>query len=309
MKRREILLPRVATPDEATLLVGDLVPDREPNVKGPTVVRDAATGDLVAAYLPLTDVGRLRRALPEMHFGGVQRSSNYRSKSQTFGFAPRRPVRRREMCAATSTTLKLPHVQRELDRVADQCARLLEEVDPDVVRSSRDEVDDVLPEWKMGESGLWTSGVVNDTAQLPYHRDAFNYPVWSAMPVLRRGTSGGYLHIPEYDLVLPCQDSYAVFFKGKDLVHGVTPITKRTEDGYRYSVVYYALRGMKDCYTHAVETAYGQRKRTERERDIARRVARGELGIPGQERRRLAPEEADSSAEALDAATGKDDLE
>ena len=85
--------------------------------------------------------------------------------------------------------------------------------------------------------------------------------------------------------------------------------TGRCWDGYRYSVVYYALRGMKDCYTHAVETAYGQRKRTERERDIARRVARGELGIPGQERRRLAPEEADSSAEALDAATGKDDLE
>lgn len=303
MTHREILLPRVATAEEATLLVGDLVPDREPTIKGSTSIRDKDTGELVAAYLPLTDVARLRRALPDMKFGGVQRSSNYRSKSQTFGFAPRRPVRRREMCAATSTTLKNPQLQRELDIVADQCARLLEEIDPRIVKESRDEVRDVLPEWMMGESRLWTSGVVNDTAQLPYHRDAFNYPVWSAMPVLRRGTSGGYLHIPEYDLVLPCQDAYAVFFKGKDLVHGVTPITKRTADGYRYSVVYYALRGMKDCYTHAVETAYGQRKRTERERDIARRVARGEMGIPGQEGR-LKPQEADSSAEAIDAVEG-----
>lgn len=309
MQPQELLLPRVATPEEATLLVGDLVPDRKPNVQGPTVVRDADTGGLVAAYLPITDVARLRRSLPEMHFGGVQRSSNYRSKSQTFGFAPRRPVRRREACAATSTSLKLPHVQRELDLVADQCARLLETVDPEIVADSRAEVADVLPEWKIGESDLWTSGVVNDTAQLPYHRDNFNYPVWSAMPVLRRGVRGGHLHIPEYDLVVPCQDSYAVFFKGKDLVHGVTPITKKVPDGYRFSIVYYALRGMKDCYTHAVETAYGQRKRTERERDIARRVARGEMGIPGQERRQLPPDEADSSAEAVDAANGKDELE
>ena len=306
MTRREIFLPRVATPDEATLLVGDFVPDREPNIKGPTVVRDADTGDLVAAYLPITDVAKLRRAMPDLHWNGLQRSSNYRSKSQTFGYAPRRPVRRREMCSATSVSLKAPHIQRELDRIADQCVALLAEIDPGVLAASRAEVDDVLPEWKMGESRLWTSGVVNDTAQLPYHRDNFNYPVWSAMPVLRRGISGGYLHIPEYDLVLPCQDSYAVFFKGKDLVHGVTPITKRTEDGYRYSIVYYALRGMKDCYTHAVETAYGQRKRTERERDIARRVANGELGVPGREKRRLKPEEADSSAEAIDVSTGEE---
>lgn len=173
-------------------------------------------------------------------------------------------------------------------------------MDPEIVADSRAEVAEVLPEWKIGESNLWTSGVVNDTAQLPYHRDNFNYPVWSAMPVLRRGVRGGHLHIPEYDLVIPCQDSYAVFFKGKDLVHGVTPITKKVPDGYRFSIVYYALRGMKDCYTHAVETAYGQRKRTERERDIARRVARGELGIPGQDKRRIPPEEADSAAEAIE---------
>ena len=38
-----------------------------------------------------------------------------------------------------------------------------------------------------------------------------------------------------------------------------------SEDAYRYSVVYYALRGMKDCHTTALEQARGWRKRTERE--------------------------------------------
>ncbi len=42
-------------------------------------------------------------------------------------------------------------------------------------------------------------------------------------------------------------------------------MAKTQEDGYRYSIVYYALRGMKDCFTYAVETKRAQHKRTERE--------------------------------------------
>jgi hypothetical protein len=41
------------------------------------------------------------------------------------------------------------------------------------------------------------------------------------------------------------------------------------KDGYRYSIVYYALRGMKDCFTFAVETAKGAENRTKREEKMA----------------------------------------
>ena len=58
---------------------------------------------------------------------------------------------------------------------------------------------------------------------------------------------------------------WAVYFCGYRWVHGVTPMKVVAEDGYRYSIVYYALRGMKDCFTYAVETARGKKKRTERE--------------------------------------------
>jgi hypothetical protein len=46
------------------------------------------------------------------------------------------------------------------------------------------------------------------------------------------------------------------------------------KDGYRYSIVYYALRGMKDCFTFAVETAKGAENRTKREEKMAEDLKR-----------------------------------
>lgn len=276
-----LTLPRVCTPDEASLMVGDPVPNRTPTFTGPTIIRDADTGEMIAASLPFDGTARLRRLLPEMDYTGLQRAKNYRSKSKTFGFAPRRPLVRRESCSLSALASSRPDIQAALTELSDQCATTLTSIAPDTVETDRETMQAVLPEWRMGEEKLWTSGVVNKTAQLPYHRDGFNFPTWSAMPVIRRGVRGGHLHLPEYDLVVPCQDGYAVYFAGHQLVHGVTPITLKQKDGYRYSVVFYALRGMKDCYTYAVETAEGQRKRSERERRMAERLARGDRSIPG----------------------------
>lgn len=280
-----VYLPRLCTTDEATTLVGDTVGDREPtDLRMGTVVCDDITGDPVVAYLRNPEPAPLRRAVLAMdcRSSTQQRQSNYRSKSKTFGYAPRRPVTLRESCTMTTTGRDTPEIEAVLERYADVFMPMLESVDPALVATARTETAEVLPEWKLGESKLWTSGIVNDTAQLPYHRDGFNFPTWSAMPVVRRGTRGGYLHVPEYDLVVPCGDASVTMFEGFRLVHGVTPIRRVTKgEGYRISVVYYALRGMKNCFEAAEEAAYGRKKRTEREAEMAKRLARGETGIPG----------------------------
>jgi len=159
---------------------------------------------------------------------------------------------------------------------ADRVAQVLGTIDLALVVAGRDAVAEVHTDWRMGESQLWTSGVINQSATLPYHRDAFNFPVWSGMPVLRRHIQGGYLRIPEYEAVIPCRDGWGVFFAGFQLVHGVTPMVMTRRDGYRYSVVYYALKGMRSCFETAQETAYAKRRRTEREQDMARGLASGE---------------------------------
>ena len=277
-------LPRLCTVEEASLVVGDTVPVREPSeIKPGTVVFDSATCEAVLGYMKLTDAGALRRAVLAIDCGsGTQRTNNYRSKSKTFGFAPRRPVTRREACTMTTTGRDHPEIERVLESYADKLSDMLGEVDPALVAKGLSELEAVKPEWRLGETKLWTSGVVNDTAQLPYHRDGFNFPTWSAMPVLRRGTRGGRLHLPEYDLVVPCDDATVTLFQGSRYVHGVTPITRvKAKEGYRISVVYYALRGMKNCFDAATEAAYGRQRRTEREADMARRIASGDRNIPG----------------------------
>lgn len=269
---------------EATALVGKKVPEQEPNVTVPAVFTDFSTGQPVFAYLPVTGKAELRAAVREIRYGHTTRAgTGIQNESRTFGYAPRKPVFGREGCKLTQLADEQPGVHRVLEDWAMHLEGMLEDLAPEQAKNDRALLENVGPDWRLGEGNLWTSGVVNRSSSLPFHRDGFNFPTWSAMPVLRRNMAGGYLHVPEYNLTAECRDGYAVFFPGYLLVHGVTPMHVTKPDGYRYSVVYYALRGMKDCFTAAVETAHAKRKRAEREVEMARRIESGERVVPERE--------------------------
>lgn len=280
MEYEKVVARRVLSPTEVDAYKGKFAEEREPNVTKSCIVYDADSGDPVLGYLPLDEVPLLRKAVVGLPMTGLQRSTAFRSLSRTFGSAPRKPVQRRDACRLSAFAVDEPARHAVLERFADQLGETVKMIDPRIPEHDREILGVVLPEWRMGKEQLWTSGVINQSAKLPYHRDAFNFKTWSAMPVLRRGMRGGYLHLPEYDLTVACADGYALYFCGRELMHGVTPMRSVTKDAYRYSVVYYALRGMKDCYTAAMETAYGKQKRTEREREMARRIKEGDLNIP-----------------------------
>jgi hypothetical protein len=273
---RTVTLPRVMTAKQATELVGADVPDLQPTVTEAVRAVDADTGETVFAYAPLGDVAELRRAVLAIHVSTHYRMSGLTAGSRTFGYSQRRPVYQREGCSMSALGQEQPAEHRVLEKYADRLADMLQVVDPGLVERGRVAVAEVEDDWRLGDRKLWTSGVVNQSAVLPYHRDAFNFPAWSAMPVLRRHVEGGYLHIPEYGATIGCRDGWAVFFAGYQLVHGVTPMGARRDGGYRYSVVFYALKGMKDCFTAAEETRYSRKRRTEREQEMARQLAAGE---------------------------------
>lgn len=258
---------RLCSSDGATALVGTAVPAMPPNVSIAGVYHDADTKAPVFAYLPLerSHVGLLRRHVVGYKCVAVQRNANYVTRSTTFGYSPRAAINLRDGCRASQFMRDERDRENVLDATASVLQNMLGHIDSSIVNRDRETLDVIERDWFIGDTDLWTSGVINQSSTLPYHRDRFNFPTWSAMPVLRRGMSGGFLHIPEYGATIACRDGWAVFFPGHDLVHGVTPMRPRLKDAYRYSIVYYALRGMKDCHTAAKETAYARRRRTERE--------------------------------------------
>lgn len=265
-KLPEFHVKRRLTKVEADEVVGKPVTELEPNVNEAGIYRDADTGEAILVYAPYpADTIDLRKAVLSTDYSTTLRSSGTRNVSRTFGFARRSVVLQREACSPASLAWDNPEAQITLNKTAAVLGRYLREQLPEVYLHDIEEVDQVLPEWRMTEDALWTSGVINQSSALPYHRDGANFDTWSAMPVIRRGMDGGHLHMPEYDITINCRDGWALWFNGYAYVHGVTPMKTRAKDGYRYSIVFYAQRGMKDCHTYAVEIGEARKKRQERE--------------------------------------------
>jgi hypothetical protein len=264
-------LLRVLTPEQATELVGGKVPalDATPALNEGGLWTDRETGEPVLALFPCPEPAALRRAIlasqPAFGMGTLRSGSGNRNMSVTFGYRPRKPMMSQEGCVLTAFNRDYPDVASFLSHYSGVLAAQLGTAFPEIEVMGREVLEQVKPDWRLSDDSLWTSGVINKESALPYHRDGNNFDAWSVMPVIRRGVRGGHLHIPEYDIVIPCRDGYTVAFFGRRLVHGVTPMRKVARDGYRISVVYYALQGLKDCHTFAEETAYARKRRTLRE--------------------------------------------
>jgi len=256
---------------------GEIVPDIVPNITTAGIYVDEDTNEPFLVYCPLPDdvVPELRQAVRSVKYSssGVTRQSlGIENASRTFGMAPRKPFQTREACRPTSLSYEQPNEHDVLVRTADRLSQMMRALAPEVYEKDAQETSEVNKEWRISEDSLWTSGVINKTSTLPYHYDGNNFNMWSAMPVVRRGIRGGALSMPEYGVTVDCRDGWVLFFPGYRYLHGVTPIIHATKDAYRYSVVYYCLRGMKDCFTYAVEQAEARKKRTAREVDLASAV-------------------------------------
>lgn len=276
-------IKRVMSADDASNLVGTVVPDNEPNCNEAGIWIDEETNEIVFVYFPMEEeVELLRASVLNIDYGTIVRqTTGIRNKSRTFGMAPRKVYQRRESCRPTSLAHEQPDEHAVLVAFAKKFGQMYQEFAPELFAKDTAALKEagLADEWRMSDDALWTSGVINKSSTLPYHRDSFNFETWSAMPVVRRQMKGGYLTFPEYDFTCSCRDGWVTFFAGYKYVHGVTPMSPKADDAYRYSIVYYALKGMKDCFTYAVETAKARESRTAREDNMAK-VLKGEVTAP-----------------------------
>lgn len=260
-------------------LEGDYSPRRQPTGwlrlagdEDTIMVRDGDGHPLLAVgRLPTKLTTDLHRVLTTMKFSTTLRShTGYSNKSAVFGWKTPKPLQQRESCSA-ATVMSDRRVAQVLLATSDHCKDFMVTNLPDIVTHDLEAIKAVKPQWRMtmDATDLWTSGVINHTSVMPYHYDKTNFQTWSAMPVLRAGVGGGHLHMPELDLVVPCNDGTCVYWLGRDVMHGVTPIVGKDKGGYRFTIVFYALKGMVDCATYAIETAKGNAKRVLTERRAA----------------------------------------
>jgi len=100
----------------------------------------------------------------------------------------------------------------------------------------------------------FTQGIINNSNNLDYHYDAANFTgCLSCMIVFKKGVIGGDLIIPDINSGLIIEDSTFVMFDGQKFLHGVTDIHKTHKNGFRYSVVYYSSRRLKNAKSHKEE--------------------------------------------------------
>jgi hypothetical protein len=273
-----VVVKKIKNKEEVKEIKGLLVPELEANITEEGIYIDEVTGEPFLVYMRLPEdlVPKLRQAVRNVKYsssGVTRQGSGTENHSRTFGMSPRKPFQTREACRPTSLSYDQPEEHDVLVETADILSDMMRQFAPEIYEHDVEETKDVSGEWRISERSLWTSGVINKTSTLPYHYDGNNFDMWSAMPIIRRGTRGGYLSVPEYDITIECRDGWVVFFPGFRLLHGVTPIAHVAKDAYRFTVVYYCLRGMKDCFTYAVEQAEARKRRTEREIGLASAVS------------------------------------
>lgn len=242
----------------------------------PVVLATDEGAVLMQMRLDERTIAQLRQALMAFPLHHVVRGAGIRNRAQVFGYLARSAMMQRYACRASVAASAAPKAHAFLCDLAAELASMLRQVLPERWEANHVAALAVLPDWRL-PGGLWTSGVVNRSSTLPYHRDRNNLTdAWSAMPVIRRGVRGGHLHLPELmvdgePVVLPCRDGDVVFFNGQRYMHGVTPMKYAMKDGYRYSAVYYPVAKMRSCLAAEVELARAQRERTASEDTLVAR--------------------------------------
>lgn len=261
-KAREIELShyklrRAAAEDYTTLITEPVTLSHNGQVK---VVYD---------HLPF-DTTKYKEIFQKIKYQETERVSGLKTVSRIFGFAPRVAMRK-DFCSATALATEDPETHAAIIELGQKIAEIYLRRAPEVFSShevmSKEKVEST---WVIPNTPF-TSGIINKNNPLKYHFDTGNFKnVFSCMVAFKHDCEGGHLSLPEYDIGLEIADSTLLLFDGQEILHGVTPFKLLSESGYRYTAVFYSLRGMWECLTVDEELIRIRRVKTERERKRAK---------------------------------------
>jgi hypothetical protein len=230
---------------------------------------DAETGCPVIAHSTV-DFGEIGEALfewaPHMPWKGEGSSKNevrlsgINNAHVIFGYAAPVPMRRRWAASSTAFNREYPKAAYALEVLAAQCSDWFEANLPEAYENHLQAIDGLHDGWKLAGRAPWSSGIINKSAALRYHRDSGNsVGSWSAMIVMRKGVGGGLLHVRDLDVYLACDHMSLSIFDGQALTHGVTPLVHSEDpEEIRISIVFYTKTGIVRAEAPGDEIIRGQ---------------------------------------------------
>lgn len=261
-------------------------PDLE-GINESVLLRDGDTGQIIAIQYVLTDEedGETRRELMRyLRYGKVfankkkagkqsgMRLSGMMYESEVFGYTAPVKIRRRFATSASRINQRRPEIAALLDQTTKTLWEKLKELTPECsAEHERIIKDTILEDWWIA-GAPYTSGIINNTAALPYHKDSRNVPdSWSMMLCLRKHVGGGGLHLPEYDVTFGIPDNSVTFFDGQSTWHGVTPLHFTRPDSCRFTLVWYAKMDIQGSVSREEEMKQAKYLATINEAGEARR--------------------------------------
>ena len=125
-----------------------------------------------------------------------------------------------------------------------EAEKIIKQLTPEIYKTQLELFKDVNKKWRFGN--MFTSSISNFNIAAAYHRDTGN--IVGAVNVIltkRNNSSGGSLNVPDYNVTFEQADNSMLVYPAWKNIHGVTPIIKTAENGYRNSLIFYPLKAFK----------------------------------------------------------------
>lgn len=220
-----------------------------------TIVVDLYTWEYVFGLFNIDrDPKELTEILKSIKFITGWRSWGMLSTSRIFWYSPRVWMRS-DYCNSTSLAKETPDYNDYICDYWKTLNSLYKRFAQDKYEKHMELTEKVLSNWKIKDTPF-TSWIINKNNKLNYHYDAGNFKdVYSCMITIKDWIEGWYLMIPEYNVQVRTFNNSLLMFDGQSVLHGVSPIVKKKPDAYRYTIVYYSLKGMWKCLEPKEELA------------------------------------------------------
>lgn len=239
-------------------------------IKEPVTLMCDGEVKLVYDFLPF-DTTKYKEAFKKIKYQKTERTAGLKTVSRIFGFAPRVTLRK-DFCSATSLSTEDLEAHDLIVELGQKIAELYLQRAPEMYQKHNDTTKEKMrAEWVIPGTPF-TSGIINKNNPLKYHFDTGNFKkVFSCMVAFKHECKGGHLSLPEYDMGIEIADNSILLFDGQEILHGVTPFELTAVDGYRFTAVFYSLRGMWECLTITDEVARIRNLKTKREKKRAQK--------------------------------------